>query len=122
MWPISMIMSVHILAEIELNLLLMKSLTWTCISKCEMRTLSLPKRKLHSHLLQRHLYILAYIQNFTVYGIDSARHNIKKVYENFDFLTSCPEAEFLDEIQTKGLKVFLLVVVTSTALLEIYIT
>jgi hypothetical protein len=37
-------------------------------------------------------------------------------------LTSCPETEFLDEIQTKGLKVFLLVVVTSAALLEIYIT
>ncbi len=113
--------TVHILAELELNLLLMKSLTWTCISKCEMRTLSLlPKRKLH--LLQRHLYILAYIQNFTVYGIYSTRHNIKKVYENFDFLPFCPEAEFLDEIQTKGLKVFLLVVVTSTALLAIYIT
>ncbi len=28
----------------------------------------------------------------------------------------------MDEIQTKGLKVFLLIVVTSTALLEIYIT
>jgi hypothetical protein len=37
-------------------------------------------------------------------------------------LISCPEVEFLDEIQTKGFKVFLLVVVTSTALLEIYIT
>ncbi len=97
---------VHILVELELNLLLMKSLTWTCISKCEMRTLSLPKRKLHSHLLQRHLYILAYIQNFTVYGIDSTRQNIKKGLRKFWFLDFLSRGRILGRSPDKRLQGF----------------
>ncbi len=86
MWPINMHMSVHILAELELNLLLMKSLTWTCISKCEMRTLSTSQKEATQPSATKafiHTWIHSEIHSIR-YGIDSTRHNIKKVYENFD--------------------------------------